>query len=401
MKKICMITHDTPHIDRRILLQAKTLIENGYDVSIIYPFGDVNSDFADIGIKYIPINRQFSVKNGLSFFKKILRLLLPQKIYTKAKELYFKVAKNDFIDYEDELKAKSLDEKYDMYVAHDLPALPIAHYAAKKNGGKLVYDSHEFFTGQIALKGNRKKFFQDLEKNLIYDVDLFFTVNEDIANLFVQEYGIEKPKVLLNSIEENEQITSVNLHRKLGIREDKNIILYQGGFLEDRNLEILIESAQYLEENNVLVMLGYSFLEEKLKNIAKKLNIIDKKVYFMDRVAQKELLNYTAGATVGVIPYPDIDLNTKYCTPNKMFEFLTAEVPIIANEKLVTVSKILKKLDIGYFISFESPKSIAEGLNKSIFEMKDVSFQENIKKAKEKLSWKNQENILTDSYKRL
>lgn len=396
-----MITHDTPHIDRRILLQAKTLIENGYDVSIIYPFGDVNSDFADIGIKYIPINRQFSVKNGLSFFKKILRLLLPQKIYTKAKELYFKVAKNDFIDYEDELKAKSLDEKYDMYVAHDLPALPIAHYAAKKNGGKLVYDSHEFFTGQIALKGNRKKFFQDLEKNLIYDVDLFFTVNEDIANLFVQEYGIEKPKVLLNSIEENEQITSVNLHRKLGIREDKNIILYQGGFLEDRNLEILIESAQYLEENNVLVMLGYSFLEEKLKNIAKKLNIIDKKVYFMDRVAQKELLNYTAGATVGVIPYPDIDLNTKYCTPNKMFEFLTAEVPIIANEKLVTVSKILKKLDIGYFISFESPKSIAEGLNKSIFEMKDVSFQENIKKAKEKLSWKNQENILTDSYKRL
>lgn len=401
MKKICMITHDTPHIDRRILLQAKTLIENGYDVSIIYPFGDVNSDFADIGIKYIPINRQFSVKNGLSFFKKILRLLLPQKIYTKAKELYFKVAKNDFIDYEDELKAKSLDEKYDMYVAHDLPALPIAHYAAKKNGGKLVYDSHEFFTGQIALKGNRKKFFQDLEKNLIYDVDLFFTVNEDIANLFVQEYGIEKPKVLLNSIEENEQITSVNLHRKLGIHEDKNIILYQGGFLEDRNLEILIESAQYLEENNVLVMLGYSFLEEKLKNIAKKLNIIDKKVYFMDRVAQKELLNYTAGATVGVIPYPDIDLNTKYCTPNKMFEFLTAEVPIIANEKLVTVSKILKKLDIGYFISFESPKSIAEGLNKSIFEMKDVSFQENIKKAKEKLSWKNQENILTDSYKRL
>jgi glycosyltransferase involved in cell wall biosynthesis len=396
-----MITHDTPHIDRRILLQAKTLIENGYDVSIIYPFGDVNSDFADIGIKYIPINQQFSVKNGLSFFKKILRLLLPQKIYTKAKELYFKVAKNDFIDYEDELKAKSLDEKYDMYVAHDLPALPIAHYAAKKNGGKLVYDSHEFFTGQIALKGNRKKFFQDLEKNLIYDVDLFFTVNEDIANLFVQEYGIEKPKVLLNSIEENEQITSVNLHRKLGIREDKNIILYQGGFLEDRNLEILIESAQYLEENNVLVMLGYSFLEEKLKNIAKKLNIIDKKVYFMDRVAQKELLNYTAGATVGVIPYPDIDLNTKYCTPNKMFEFLTAEVPIIANEKLVTVSKILKKLDIGYFISFESPKSIAEGLNKSIFEMKDVSFQENIKKAKEKLSWKNQENILTDSYKRL
>ncbi|WP_263834080.1 glycosyltransferase [Sulfurospirillum oryzae] len=401
MKQVCMITHDAPHIDRRILLQAKTLIKNGYDVSIIYPFGDANSDFANVGIKYIPIMQQLSVKNGLSFFKKTLRILLPQKMYVKIKELYFKVAKNDFIDYEEELKVKSLEKKYDIYVAHDLPALLIAHYAAKQNGSKLVYDSHEFFTGQIALQGNRKQFFQNLEKKLIYDVDLFFTVNEDIANLFVNEYGIAPPQVLLNSIEENEQISSVNLYKKLGIHESKNIILYQGGFLEDRNLEILVQSAQYLEENNILVMLGYSFLEDKLKKIAKKLNIIHKKVYFMDRVTQKELLNYTAGATIGVIPYPDIDLNTKYCTPNKMFEFITAEVPIVANEKLVTASKILKKLNIGYFISFESPKSIADGLNQSLLEIKNVSFLENIKKAKQKLSWGNQENILIDSYQKL
>lgn len=402
MKTVCMITQDAPHIDRRILLQAKTLIENGYKVSIVYPFGESNDDFSDVGIDYIPIKQQINIKNNLSYIKRVIRTFLPQKLYEKLKEVYFKFADTNFIDYEEELKQEALRIKYDIYVAHDLPVLPIAHYAAKQYNSKLVYDSHEFFTGQIALKTNRKLFFEQIEKKYIYDVDLMFTVNEDIAELFNKTYGLNEIKILYNSIEDNiATFEKINLHEKLSIDKSINIILYQGGFLEDRNLEVLVESSQYLDENNVLVMLGYSFLEEKLKNIAKKFNIINRKVYFMDRVPQKELLSYTAGATIGVIPYPDIDLNTKYCTPNKMFEFITAELPIVANEKLVTVSRMLKKLDIGYFISFDSPKCIAEGLNKSIFEMKNVSFQDNLKKAKDKLSWRNQECILVDSYKKL
>ena len=63
----------------------------------------------------------------------------------------------------------------------------------------------------------------------------------------------------------------------------------------------------------------------------------------MKRVPQKELLDYTAGADFGIIPYPAIDLNTKYCTPNKMFEFVSAEIPIIANKDLITVANFLKK----------------------------------------------------------
>jgi len=402
MKTVCMITQDAPHIDRRILLEAKSLIENGYKVSIVYPFGESNDDFTDVGIDYITIKQQINIKNNLSYIKRVIRASLSQKLYEKLKEIYFKHADTNFIDYEEELKQEVLKKKFDIYVAHDLPALPIAHYAAKQYNSKLVYDSHEFFTGQIALKANRKLFFEQIEKKYIYDVDLMFTVNEDIAELFNRTYGLKEIKILYNSIEDNiSTFEKIDFHEKLNIDTNINVILYQGGFLEDRNLEILVESSQYLDENNVLVMLGYSFLENKLKNLAKKLNVINKNVYFIERVSQKELLNYTAGATIGVIPYPDIDLNTKYCTPNKMFEFIAAELPIVANEKLITVSKMLKKLDIGYFISFNSPKHIAEGLNKSILEMKNISFQDNIKKAKEQLSWKNQESILIDSYKDL
>ncbi len=400
MKKVCMITHDSPYIDRRILLEAKSLIENGYNVTIIHPFGEVNSDFANVGINYISTNPNINIKNGFSVSKRVLRKILPQKIYESLKSLYFTVAKTDFIDYEKELKEMAIQNDYDIYVAHDLPALPIAHYASKIKSAKLVYDAHEFFTGQIALKGKRKKFFQELEKKLISDVDLMFTVNKDIAKLFEKAYNISNIQILLNSIEKKE-VHKIDLHNKLNISKEKKIVLYQGGFLEDRNLEVLVKSAQYLSEKIVLVMLGYSFLEKKLKNIAINAQTINKKVFFLDRVPQKELLNYTAGADVGIIPYPAIDLNTTYCTPNKMFEFISAGIPIIANDELITVKNIFKEHKIGKLISFKNSKTIAEGLNNIVLQDDLKNIKLNLKNAKQYFSWESQEQILIDAFKEL
>lgn len=394
-----MITHDAPFIDRRILLQAKSLIEHGYEVTIINPFGDINEDFKNVGINYLRIKQTFNINNSLSSGKRILRKLLPQNSYEKLKLFYFKYADTNFIDYENELLEVASREKFDIYVAHDLPALPIAHNISKENNSKLVYDSHEFFTGQIALKGKRKEFFKKIENELIGDVDLMFTVNDDIANLFKEEYDKKDINVLFNSIEEIDSIEKKDLHNILDIGKEKKIILFQGGFLEDRNLELLVTAAKYLEDNNVLVMLGYSFLEEKLKEIAKKNNIINKKVFFMDRVPQKELLNYTAGADVGIIPYPDVDLNTKFCTPNKMFEYISSMIPIIANKKLVTVSNFLDKYNIGTYVSFEGAELLGKELNIVLKELDFDDIKLKLPIAKKELDWTVQEKVLIEAYK--
>ena len=56
------------------------------------------------------------------------------------------------------------------------------------------------------------------------------------------------------------------------------------------------------------------------------------RIHFLDPVSQDELLSWTAGADIGIVPYPPIDLNSRLCTPNKLFEFIVAEVPILAND---------------------------------------------------------------------
>ena len=92
MKKVCMITQDAPYIDRRILLQAKCLVQNGYDVTIVYPFGEINSDFDGLGIKYKAVQPKINIKNNLSSTKKFIRKILPQKLYNFLKMKYISIS---------------------------------------------------------------------------------------------------------------------------------------------------------------------------------------------------------------------------------------------------------------------------------------------------------------------
>ena len=47
----------------------------------------------------------------------------------------------------------------------------------------------------------------------------------------------------------------------------------------------------------------------------------------MPAVPQAELLEWTAAADIGIIPYQPVDLNTRFCSPNKLFEYIAAGIP--------------------------------------------------------------------------
>lgn len=398
-----MITHDAPYIDRRILLEARALSRHGYDVSIVHPYGSPEEDFDGIGIRFVSVIdlNDKNLKNRLSRFKKTVRKLAPVSLHRFLKKVYFSLQGSSVIEYYDALLREAMAQKYDIYMAHDLPALPIAHAAAQHYGARLVYDAHEFYLGQSTIPPSRKAFLQELEARLIPDVDLMFTVNEDIAHLYESRYPIPPIEILYNAVDTVSDETPVDLHARLGIDRETKIILFQGGFIEGRNLDRLVESAQYLPDRIVIVMLGYAYLEQKLKKIARKTEVLGKKIFFLDRVPQKELIAYTAGADYGIIPYPDIDLNTQYCTPNKFFEFLSAGLPIIANERLVTVGNLLKKYNLGMTIPFDIPQAAAEGIVRAVETLNDDFLRQNSAKALEELSWDAQEKILLRAFEKL
>lgn len=401
MKKVLMVTYDSPNIDRRIYLAAEALQDEGYDVSILTPYAKPEIGFEHINIINLIKKNNISKIASPIFLKDKLRKILPVFIFEYLKKFYRKIlTKDGYIQHLDSMISKATSIKADYYVANDLPTLPIAKACVDKNGGKFIYDAHEFFLGQDVFSSVQKNNLEKIEISIFPYVDFFITVNKDIRKLFFDKYGEKKSEIIYNA---TKCITNEKkyLHDLIDIDREENIILYQGGFIEKRKLENLIYISQYLN-NSKLVMLGWGTSENKLKNLASKLKVLNKNVFFIPKISQKELIEYTSSATLGIIPYDGYDLNTKYCTPNKLFEFICAELPIIYNDNLLTVKSIIDENNFGLSIDVMDYKESAIKINSIIDDKKSLTyFKDNIKKNKSDFSWTSEKFKLIDIFREL
>ncbi len=293
-----------------------------------------------------------------------LRMLLPAGVYSYLKKAYFLVSSADYIPHQKQMIDTSIKLDSDIYFAHDLPALPIAAEAAFQTGAFLVYDSHEFYLGQAALKGRRRRFFAGIEKQYIHRVDLMITVNKDISSLFEKEYGLENVKIILNALPPDVNRGRLSIHSAFGLPVSVKIVAYIGAFLEDRNLEKLITASRNLADDIVFVFIGSGVSYKKLKSQARKLGVLDKKIFIIAESSHEKIMGYVKSADAGLIPYPDIDLNTKFCTPNKLFEYVQAGIPIIANNGLHTLKNLLDSYGVGTTINFDRPEDLAHAINR-------------------------------------
>lgn len=75
-----------------------------------------------------------------------------------------------------------------------------------------------------------------------------------------------------------------------------------------------------------------------------------RKARFVPMAPHSELVEWTSGGTIGVIPYQNVGLNHWNCSPNKIWEFPNAGLPIIGS-RLNFLSQMINKWNIGWTIS--------------------------------------------------
>lgn len=78
-----------------------------------------------------------------------------------------------------------------------------------------------------------------------------------------------------------------------------------------------------------------------------------RKVRFVPPAPHSELVEYTSGATIGIIPYENTGLNHWNCSPNKIWEYPNAGVPILAS-RLAFLHQMISSHGIGWTMPSES-----------------------------------------------
>jgi len=360
--------------DSRVLKESISLSANGYKVEVI-AHGD----------------------EGLKEQERVKGVIVKRLNYLNRKKTTSKFAKLKIYLFwlKDVIKCV---KEFDILHCNDLNTLPIGFIIKKffNKNIKVVYDAHEYETETYALKGTSQKVAKIVEKYLINYVDATITVSESIADEYVKLYGIKKPYIVLNTPPYKEIEKKDIFRKKFGIKKEKMIFLYQGGLGKGRGIEVLLKTFKSLESSDaVIIFMGYGEYEKKIKKYAKEYE----NIYFHDAVSPDVLLDYTSSADFGISTIEDICLSYRYSLPNKMFEYIMADIGVIVSN-LPEMKKVVKKSQVGVVAEENSINGLKQAIKKAI-EMDKNSLRKNIKKAKKLYNWQNQEKVLLDVYKGL
>ncbi len=401
-----MLTSDHLMIDRRIIQEAVTLMNNGHSVDLLAGFScsqDEQFVFKSINIhryKFHWTDDRFKVYRKainviFRFVPRAISLLSGYRTL-KLMGMFFKLNSHQHFIYE-KIRARDNIEDYDVIHAHDFPMLKVGVIYAKKYAKKMVYDAHEIYYAQSSRPKILLKQIYLEEKKYIRYVDKTITVNPFIADIMQKEYDIPKPTVLLNAIPTTPLNTDNFLRKEYNISDTSKLLLYQGWISSERGIDNLIRMMPHLSEEYHLVIIGYGDYQVVLENLTNELHVANR-VHFHGKVESEDLQTLTSGADLGLIPYRDIDLNHHFCSPNKLFEFIMGQVPFCSND-LPFLRSIADNYQCGITTNFDDPLQAAQSISEFLIkESQESAMKDALIIARKELSWESQEPTLLMLY---
>lgn len=343
-----------------------------------------NNDF-----EVILIGRK--LKNSLS---------LQRNYKTIRMKLFFSKGFFFYAEFNIRLFFKLLTMKSEVLLANDLDTLLPNFLVGNLTSRKLVYDSHELFTEvpELTSRPMVRNVWMGLEKFILPKLKNVYTVNKKIAGFYQKKYHIPV-KVIRNIAPkiDNYQI-DISLSEKL--KGNKKMIILQGtGINKDRGAEEAVLMMQYIE-NAILYIIGSGDVLQDLKNLISQYNL-ENKVCIKNKMSYEALLEYTKIADIGLSLDKGTNLNYEYGLPNKIFDYIQCNTPIIASDREV-VAQLITKNNIGLVVKTHVPKELAKIINSALFDADlNKTWKKNLQKAAAIYTWENEAEKLKEIFSNL
>jgi len=356
--------------DGRILKEAKTLSTAGYNLAI-YGFKNfaykppINNEKFKI-ISFPVISRKYRILRNFSIALNILiiNILI---LFTKA----------------------------EVYHAHNTMFLFSMYLSSKLYRGKFVYDCHE-----VQWEHNKVEGF--LESLFIHRAHQIINVCEGRARCQSQRYNIDFSKILiLNNYPKQSSFIPKLIHENT----KKFKFVFSGGYnLIDNRLDNFITVLKSFPDVEFhIIGFGYGNSENRLMQFVKSLNIQEQVCFHPlvhPTILTEKLSEYDMA--VNFLSNPKNLISYKYPAINKMYEFLSAGLPILTSDLPAFITDYVD-YGVAITVSPEDHKSIANGIS-YILDHKDLLFEMRKKAfslSQQLYNWEKQEYKLLNLYEKL
>lgn len=328
--------------DERVYKEAKSLIKNGYDVTLLcwdrelkYPPKEV---FEGIKIERIPL------KAG----------------YGSLRELLFKIPLfwiKTFI--------KGLKIDFDVIHSYDYDTLPAGVWLKWFKGKKLIYDALELFCSYTSNETVNRGM-SLIERMNLPSINALIYTNEERLKIFDKRTNINRKlngKIAIIHNYPELGLESGKRDKETNLYQDQIIFQYNGGVKKDRNLLNILKAFKEIKNEKILFTIIGNHQNEYgdvLKDYVKN-NGMENMVKFHDFIPLQELLDLLKKTHIGFVPLLKDSLNNLIPEPNKLYNyFATGNLAVV--EDTPYLQKIVQKQDLGITCNFSNVQEIKNSI---------------------------------------
>ncbi|WP_439183005.1 glycosyltransferase [Carboxylicivirga taeanensis] len=280
-----------------------------------------------------------------------------------------------------------LFHKTNLIVSVDLDTLTGCSLAKLCKKTQLLFDSHEYFpeSPEISQKPWIKNIWFLAEKLFIPIIDIGVTVCQSIADIYLKKYN--KDFLVIRNAPIASEIQNI---KKVPKEQHPFKILYQGAVNNGRALKELVKAMSLIEEAQLLIV-GDGDIFDEINALAKPMR---SKIELIGKVPFTELRKYTLQADLGIALLENAGLNNYYALPNRLFDALHAELPMLGIN-FPEIKTFIESHDYGMTIDSIEPEVIARTINKLKANPQQLmKWRHNARVTKKHVNWENESKEL-------
>jgi len=373
-KRVLMLLTNAFNPDPRVHQEARALVANGYEVTILCWDRDCKFPPQEV-IDGIRIERVYvHSTHGRGSTQVPFLLLFWLKAYARASVKEFNIVH-----------------------CHDFDTLPLGYLLSKRKKSKLVYDAHESYVDMLTnVPGWIKKAIYRTENFLLRRVDLLITVGERLREVF-EKRGVRcscvvgnwkdpaKFKLPPEVLEEEKQ--------RLHISNGQLVISFISNLGKERQLPQLIRAV--VDSPRFFLIIGG---DGPCKEIAAEAAQHYPNITYLGCVPPSRVPFYTAMSDIIFYGFDPVNPNSKYSAPNKLFEALAAGKAVLTGD-FGEVADIVRAEECGVVLRNYDKAAFDRALNNlatdpSLLE----TLSKNARKASEKYNWDEAKQRLFQAY---
>ena len=295
----------------------------------------------------------------------------------------------------------------DVIHAHDVHLLGIAVRAADRayirgRTPSVIYDAHEYIQGLGTFRPATVAGYVSLEREYIGCVDHVITVSSPIADLLESDYQLgAKPRVVMNIPDHSKNEGTDSIRVVAGLSESDTVVVYSGGIDPTRGVHTLVAAVGQLDSAHLVLVSNTD--SEYLHTLTEEADAggFANRLHVVPFVPTEHVVSYLASADIAVHPMVSGPLNHELALPNKLFEYMQAELPIVVSD-CREMAALVERYGLGLVFTSGDADSLRSALDEVINDPSPYkSVYSNHPEWRQQFTWAEQERHLIELYRRI